>query len=115
MHTLEAAKALLAAQAAAAPAQIDEADDEEELFEYEAEIETDETEGLVDDRAAGEEAGAAEGEGDGQRRKRRRRRRGRGGANEARDGVQPPREDGDLMHVLPDGTEVVAAGRSRRR
>ncbi|HEX7924233.1 MAG TPA: ribonuclease E/G, partial [Bradyrhizobium sp.] len=76
VHTLEAAKALLAAQAAAAPAQVDEPDDEEELFEYEAEIETDETEGLVDDRAAGEEAGAAEGDGDGQRRKRRRRRRG---------------------------------------
>ena len=36
------------------------------------EIETDETEGLADDRAAGEESGSAEGEGDGQRRKRRR-------------------------------------------
>ncbi|WP_305825879.1 ribonuclease E/G [Bradyrhizobium sp. CCBAU 53421] len=110
VHTLEAAKALLAAQAAAAPAQVEEADDEEELFEYEAEIETDETEGLADDRAASEEAGSAEGEGDGQRRKRRRRRRGRGGANEPRDGAQPPREDGDLMHVLPEGTEAVAAG-----
>ncbi|WP_349629980.1 Rne/Rng family ribonuclease [Bradyrhizobium tropiciagri] len=111
VHTLEAAKALLAAQAAAAPAQAEEADDEEELFEYEAEIETDETEGLADDRAAGEEAGAAEGEGDGQRRKRRRRRRGRGGANEAREGAPPqPREDGDLMHVLPEGSEAVAAG-----
>lgn len=108
VHTLEAAKALLAAQAAAAPAQAEEADDEEELFEYEAEIETDETEGLVDERAAGEESGSAEGEGDGQRRKRRRRRRGRGG--EAREGTQQPREDGDLMHVLPEGTEAVAAG-----
>ncbi|MHC2437712.1 ribonuclease E [Bradyrhizobium sp. USDA 4451] len=110
VHTLEAAKALLAAQAAAAPAQVDEADDEEELFEYEAEIETDETEGLADDRAAGEEPGAAEGEGDGQRRKRRRRRRGRGGGSEARDGAQQPRDDGDLMHVLPEGSEAVAAG-----
>ncbi|WP_283807307.1 ribonuclease E/G [Bradyrhizobium sp. UFLA03-84] len=108
VHTLEAAKALLAAQAASAPSQAEEADDEEELFEYEAEVETDETEGLSDDRAAGEETGAAEGEGDGQRRKRRRRRRGRGGS-EARDGAQPPREDGDLMHVLPEGTEAVAA------
>ncbi|MDH2381406.1 ribonuclease E/G [Bradyrhizobium sp. CER78] len=106
VHTLEAAKALLAAQAASAPSQAEEIDDEEELFEYEAEVETDETEGLADDRAAGEEAGA--GEGDGQRRKRRRRRRGRGGA-EARDGAQQPREDGDLMHVLPEGTEAVAA------
>ncbi|WP_461353970.1 Rne/Rng family ribonuclease [Bradyrhizobium sp. USDA 4454] len=110
VHTLEAAKALLAAQAAAAPAPADEADDEEELFDYEAEIETDETEGLADDRAAGEESGAAEGEGDGQRRKRRRRRRGRGGGSEARDGAQQPREDGDLMHVLPEGSEAVAAG-----
>ncbi|MCP1844790.1 MULTISPECIES: Rne/Rng family ribonuclease [unclassified Bradyrhizobium] len=108
VHTLEAAKALLAAQAAAAPAQAEEADDEEELFEYEAEIETDETEGLADERAAGDEAGSAEGEGDGQRRKRRRRRRGRGGS-EAREGAQQPREDGDLMHVLPEGTEAVAA------
>ncbi|WP_429022654.1 Rne/Rng family ribonuclease [Bradyrhizobium sp. I1.14.4] len=108
VHTLEAAKALLAAQAAAAPApQAEEADDEEEQFEYEAEIETDETEGLVDDRAAGEESSAAEGEGDGQRRKRRRRRRGRGGS-EAREGTQQPREDGDLMHVLPEGAEAVA-------
>ena len=63
------------------------------LFEYEAEVETDETEGLADARAAGEEASAAEGEGDGQRRKRRRRRRGRGGANEARDGA-PHRLEG---------------------
>ncbi|WLA87160.1 ribonuclease E/G [Bradyrhizobium sp. Pha-3] len=108
VHTLEAAKALLAAQAAAAPAQAEEADDEEELFEYEAEIETDETEGLADERVAGDEAGSAEGEGDGQRRKRRRRRRGRGGS-EAREGAQQPREDGDLMHVLPEGTEAVAA------
>ncbi|MCP1970135.1 Rne/Rng family ribonuclease [Bradyrhizobium elkanii] len=109
VHTLEAAKALLAAQAAAAPAQAEEADDEEELFEYEAEIETDETEGLADERTAGDESGSAEGEGDGQRRKRRRRRRGRGGGSEAREGVQQPREDGDLMHVLPEGAEAVAA------
>ncbi|KIU47963.1 ribonuclease [Bradyrhizobium sp. UASWS1016] len=108
VHTLEAAKALLAAQAAAAPAQPEEADDEEELFEYE--VETDETEGLADEQAAGEDAGAAEGEGDGQRRKRRRRRRGRGSSNEAREGAPQPREDGDLMHVLPEGTEAVAAG-----
>ncbi|WP_276487486.1 MULTISPECIES: Rne/Rng family ribonuclease [Bradyrhizobium] len=108
VHTLEAAKALLAAQAAAAPAQAEEADDEEELFEYEAEIETDETEGLADERTAGDESASAEGEGDGQRRKRRRRRRGRGGTGEAREGAQQPREDGDLMHVLPEGTEAVA-------
>ncbi|WP_283842892.1 Rne/Rng family ribonuclease [Bradyrhizobium semiaridum] len=108
VHTLEAAKALLAAQASAAPAQAEEADDEEELFEYEAEVETDETEGLADEQAAGEDAGTEGGDGDGQRRKRRRRRRGRGGGGEAREAAQP-REDGDLMHVLPEGTEAAAA------
>lgn len=107
VHTLEAAKALLAAQAAAAPAQVEEADDEEELFDYEAEVETEETEGLADDQVAAEDAGA-EGEGDAQRRKRRRRRRGRTGGSEPREGAQPPREDGDLMHVMPEGGEAVA-------
>ncbi|HZE46478.1 MAG TPA: ribonuclease E/G, partial [Xanthobacteraceae bacterium] len=105
VHTLEAAKALLVAQAAASPAQADEADDEEEPFEYEAEVETEETEGLADDQTGGEEAGA-EGDGDGQRRKRRRRRRGRSG--EAREASQP-REEGDLMHVVPEGTDAVVA------
>jgi ribonuclease E len=109
VHTLEAAKALLVAQAAASPAQPDEPDDEEESFEYEAEVETEETEGLAEDQAVGEEAGA-EGEGDGQRRnKRRRRRRGRA-SGEAREGGPAPREDGDaLMHVAPEGTEAVPA------
>ncbi|WP_280979126.1 MULTISPECIES: ribonuclease E/G [unclassified Bradyrhizobium] len=107
VHTLEAAKALLAAQAASAPAHADEADDESELFEYEAEVETEETEGLTDDQAAGEEA-SAEAEGDGQRRRRRRRRRGRGGGSEARESAQP-REDGDLMHVMPESTDAATA------
>ncbi|MFZ2159869.1 MAG: Rne/Rng family ribonuclease, partial [Bradyrhizobium sp.] len=80
VHTLEAAKALLAAQVAAFPPQTEEAFDEEEAFdvETESEIETDETEGLSDE-AAGEETGSeAEADG-GPRRKRRRRRRGRSG------------------------------------
>ncbi|WP_283807934.1 Rne/Rng family ribonuclease [Bradyrhizobium macuxiense] len=105
VHTLEAAKALLVSQAAAAPAQADEADDDAELFEYEAEVETEETEGLTDDQAAGEDA-SAEGDGEGQRRRRRRRRRGRASAGEARESGQP-REDGDLMHVMPEGTDAV--------
>ena len=64
VHTLEAAKALLAAQAAAFPPQVEEAYDDEEAFdvETESEVETEETEGLADDAA---EAAA--------RRKRRRR------------------------------------------
>ena len=53
VHTLEAAKALLAAQVAAFPPQIEEAFDEDEPFdiEVESEVETDETEGLTDDAA----------------------------------------------------------------
>ena len=51
VHTLEAAKALLAAQVAAFPPQIEEAFDEDEPFDVEAEseVETEETEGLTDD------------------------------------------------------------------
>jgi len=95
VHTLEAAKALLAAQAAASPAQVEEAYDDDEAFdlESESEIETEETEGLSDDAA---EAAVGEGEGDGHRRKRRRRRRGRG---EAREGGAP-REDGDATQIV---------------
>jgi ribonuclease E len=79
VHTLEAAKALLAAQLAASPSQAEEAyDDDEELdIESEAEVETDESEGLAEDAVAGE-AGGGSSEGEGPRRKRRRRRRGRG-------------------------------------
>ena len=104
VHTLEAAKALLAAQAAAFPPQVEEAYDDEEAFdvETESEVETEETEGLADDAA---EAAAGEGEADGHRRKRRRRRRGRG---EPRDGAAP-REDGDAMRVAGEAVEGAAA------
>jgi ribonuclease E len=90
VHTLEAAKALIAAQVAA-PAQAEEAAEEDEALdaEFESETETEETEGLTEE--AGSEAAEGEGEQDGQgqrRGKRRRRRRGRGG--EA--GPQPSEE-----------------------
>jgi ribonuclease E len=87
VHTLEAAKALLAAQAAASPPPlVEEAFDDEEFdAELESEVETEETEGLAEEQAAGD----ASPDQDGQRRKRRRRRRGRGGQ---RDGEA--REDG---------------------
>ncbi|MGB6395162.1 MAG: Rne/Rng family ribonuclease, partial [Bradyrhizobium sp.] len=77
VHTLEAAKALLAAQAAASPPATEEAFDEDEPFdlETESEVDTEETEGLADD-LAGAEASEGEGGQEGQRRKRRRRRRG---------------------------------------
>lgn len=99
VHTLEAAKALLAAQAAASPPPLAEEayDDEEFDPELESEVETEETEGLTEEQAAGE-AGPEQ---DGQRRKRRRRRRGRGGQ---RDGEL--REDSPP--TLPEA--VVAAG-----
>lgn len=100
VHTLEAAKALLAAQAAASPPQVEEAYDDEESFdiEIESEIETEETEGLTEDAAAGEETGG-ETEGDGHRRKRRRRRRGRSG--EAREGGAP-RDENEAPRVVPE-------------
>jgi ribonuclease E len=91
VHTLEAAKALLAAQVAAFPPQTEEAFDEDEPFdvETESEVETEETEGLTEDPAVSE---ATDGEitADGHKRKRRRRRRGRTG--EPREGG-PPREE----------------------
>jgi ribonuclease E len=105
VHTLEAAKALLAAQVAASPAQAEEAFDDEEPFEVEAEVETEETEGLTDDQPAGESAEGTETDGDGRKRKRRRRRRGRNG--ETRDGAAP-RGDHDVPRVASDEAGVAA-------
>jgi ribonuclease E len=97
VHTLEAAKALLAAQVAAFPPQTEEAFDEDEPFdiEVESEVETDETEGLTDDLPAGEES-SSPADADGHKRKRRRRRRGRPG--EAREGG-PARDDNDAVRM----------------
>jgi ribonuclease E len=105
VHTLEAAKALLAAQAAASPPQVEEAYDDEDGFdiETESEVETEETEGLAEDSAA--EAAGGEGEADGHRRKRRRRRRGRG---EPREG-SAPREDSDVLRSVGEAMEGAAA------
>lgn len=102
VHTLEAAKALLVAQAAASPPPLAEEayDDEEFDPELESEVEAEETEGLTEEQAAGDAAP----EQDGQRgRKRRRRRRGRGGQ---RDGEGEAREDGAL--ASPEGAVAVA-------
>jgi ribonuclease E len=100
VHTLEAAKALLAAQAAAAAAAPEEPFEDEEAFdgELESEVETEETEGLADETAAGEQEGP--------RRKRRRRRRGRGG--EPREGAAP-RDDNGLAQVEADAQPAVVA------
>jgi ribonuclease E len=115
VHTLEAAKALLAAQVAAYPVQPEEALDEEEPFdiEVESEVETEETEGLTGEATAGEESvGEADVDG-GARRKRRRRRRGRSGeARESgpdRDGSEPPRapfEGAAIPGVIAEESEA---------
>jgi len=107
VHTLEAAKALLATQAAVSPPPVEELYDDEEAFDLdeESEVETEETEGLSGEQAAGE----AEGEPGGHRRKRRRRRRGRGGG-EAREGGAPREEFAAPREELEGGTtEAVAA------
>jgi ribonuclease E len=87
VHTLEAAKALLTAQAATVAPSAEEPFDEEEAFdiESESEVETEETEGLAEEAADGET------QQEGPRRRRRRRRRGRGGG-EAREGAAPREE-----------------------
>jgi ribonuclease E len=108
VHTLEAAKALLAAQVAASPPQIDEPYDEDEELdvESEAEIETDESEGIADDAVAGE-AGGGSPDGDGHKRKRRRRRRGRSG--EPREGGAP-RDEHREEHDAPNIAAEAGAG-----
>jgi ribonuclease E len=101
VHTLEAAKALLAAQLAALPSQVEEADDEEPFdIEVESEVETDETEGLAEETATGEEGGEGDG---GPRRKRRRRRRGRSG--EPREGG-PPRDEAEPVRVAFESAAI---------
>jgi ribonuclease E len=109
VHTLEAAKALLAAQVAAFPPQVEEAFDEAEPFdiEVESEVETEETEGLTEDSVAGEETGGEASEADGgPRRKRRRRRRGRPG--EAREGG-PARDENAIPRIAAIPADVPAA------
>jgi len=113
VHTLEAAKALLAAQVAASPSQTEEPYDEDEELdvESEAEVETEESEGLVgeglaDDAATGE-AGGGSPDGDAHKRKRRRRRRGRTG--EPREGG-PRNEDHREEHDAPHLAAEAGAG-----
>ncbi|WP_424632117.1 Rne/Rng family ribonuclease [Bradyrhizobium sp. SYSU BS000235] len=102
VHTLEAAKAILAAQLASSPAAIEETYEyeEDEVFEAEAEFEGDEAEDEAETQSAGDSQNA-EGE-EGPRRRRRRRRRGRGG--EQREGAQAG-ERGETPSLTPqDGT-----------
>jgi ribonuclease E len=103
VHTLEAAKSLLATQLANLPPPPEEEPfDDEELFETEAEVETEETEGLGDDDGASE--AATDGEAGDRKRRRRRRRRGRSG--EAREGG----EAGEANDVQVSDTHVKTDG-----
>ena len=104
VHTLEAAKALLTAQAAASPPQVEEAYDDDEAYdiETESEVETEETEGLAED---GAEAASGETDADGHRRRRRRRRRGRG---EPREGGAPREDGGDAVRAASEPVEGAA-------
>ncbi len=106
MHTPEAAKAVLAAQVAAFPVHVEEIFEDEEPFDVEAEVETEETEGLVSDHSVSESS-EGDTDADGQKRKRRRRRRGRPG--EARED-RPPRGDSDMASVTPEVEPLSAAG-----
>jgi ribonuclease E len=100
VHTLEAAKALLVAQAAAIPPVLDEPFDGDDLLDAEVDDEADDVEELAESSQAED---GSEGE-DGRRRKRRRRRRGRGG--EPRDTTASP-EDHEVSVVASAEGESV--------
>ncbi len=106
VHTLEAAKAILAAQVAAFPAAVEDTYEyeEDETFEAEAEFEGDDEDNA--EATSAESAPVAEGE-EGPRRKRRRRRRGRGG--EARDGAQTA-DRGEAPGLAPQDDATGEAG-----
>jgi ribonuclease E len=112
VHTLEAAKALLAAQIAASPPQIEEPFDEDEPFdvETEAEVETEETERFADDSIVSDSGVSEESRGEtdseGHKRKRRRRRRGRSG--EARE-AGPARDENEIPRVASTPVPIVGA------
>jgi ribonuclease E len=133
VHTLEAAKALLAAQAAAAKLPVADAEDDDD---FEDEVETADGEESADEPATVQAADGSEeqGEGDARRRKRRRRRRGgRGGeqreqvaSDEATPQPQSPSlvsDDAEVGEPARDGEEATefegergeADGRRRRR
>jgi ribonuclease E len=94
VHTLEAAKALMAAQLAAFPPQTEEITDEDQPSEIEAETPAGETE------VRAEEQAASETEGDGRKRKRRRTRRER--PVETRDQHATPDDDTDNVLIPAD-------------
>ena len=93
VHTVEAAKAILAARIAAQPVEVEEFDDEEDFFDDEAEVETETETGETTEAEPVE----ARSEGDeGPRRNKRRRRRGRG-RGEGRDSAQAAPANGEAV------------------
>jgi ribonuclease E len=95
VHTPDEAKTIFSSRVAAAPLADDEELETAEPFEAEAEVETEETEGLAEEaRTDGEN-------GDRPRRKRRRRRGGRGEGRE-------PREDGAVDQVASSDADADA-------
>ncbi|CAM5406712.1 Ribonuclease E OS=Afipia felis OX=1035 GN=rne PE=3 SV=1 [Afipia felis] len=89
VHTVEAAKAILAARVAAQPAEVEEFDAEEEFFDDDAEADAENGE------ATDSEAGEVRDEDDEGPRRRRRRRRGRGRGGEGRDAAQASAANGE--------------------
>ncbi len=94
VHTLEAAKALLATQLAIDPPQAEEVHQDEPPVDVETEIEADDAETRADEQAGGET------EGDGRKRRRRRPRRER--SSETSDNQPPQTVDG------PDSVQIAA-------
>jgi ribonuclease E len=103
VHTLEAAKALLQAQAAANPPALDEPFEEDELLDADVDGEADDVEELAEGQPAEE---ASEGDAS-RKRKRRRRRRGRSG--EARDPAAPLDEHESSGIAAAEGDTLDAA------
>ena len=99
VHTLEAAKAILAAQVAAFPAAVEDTYEyeEDETLEAEAEAEFEGDDEETAETQSADAAPVAEGE-EGPRRKRRRRRRGRG---EAREGAVPSSDQNAVSELAP--------------
>jgi ribonuclease E len=116
VHTLEAAKALIAAQAATAKQPIAEVEDDEDDF-VDDEIEAVDGEEAAGEGAFGQPGEAGEGDGDGRRRRRRRRRRGgRGGEPReqvASDEMPAPAlasDEGDEEDVAAEAEEIAFDG-----
>jgi ribonuclease E len=101
VHTLEAAKTILAERSAAQPIEEDDFDDESEILEEEVELEGEET---AESSEVEGEARAESEEGQG-RRRRRRRRRGRGGEAREQQPVSAAAQDNGSFAAEEPSTE----------